>query len=107
MKYYKIAMAPFLIFWAFYFIYRGTGSFLFTFIWTLACIFGIYNLERFFKNKKVYLITTGIVFGIFFGSALFVFNHSLVGENLVYTFNIFIPSVTYTSFFKSLKEQEA
>lgn len=79
MKFYKIFLAVFIPVYVIYFIYmQFTGSILFAFLWSLAAIFGIYDLERFFADRKTYLTTKGIIFGMFFGSAFFVIDHTLV-----------------------------
>lgn len=67
MKIYRIILAPVIPLIAIFIIYPITGSIIFSIIWSLAIIFGIYDLKRFFANQNIYFVTVAIVFGIFFG----------------------------------------
>lgn len=105
----KFVLLPVIFYAGIFIIYPATNSILFTVIWSLAIIFGIYNLDRLFPNRKNYLVATGIVFGIFLGSALFIIDHSIspISKKTVDTVNVFIPLVTYINSFKHFKEKAA
>lgn len=105
MKIIKGLLLLLVVYFGIYFIYPLTQSVLFVIFWSLAIIFGLFNLEKVFMNRLIYLVVASIVFGIFLGSAFFVVDHglNLSSGSIVDTVNVFFPLIVYLGSFKRFK----